>query len=134
MRRLFSFLSHAAIGSALVLCAAAPASAEVYGFSCITQNIPGDCAILEAQIGLEVTAGVLNSVNFRFTNTGPSDSTISEIYFNDLLPPLLSAPAIISSPTRCEIREQLLTTKRPRRKLLWLHNVLLRRVQKPGGA
>ena len=59
-------------------------------FFCITDNKPGDCAIGEAQLGVEVTSygigtgtGGVDQVLFTFTNTGADISTISEIYFDD---------------------------------------------------
>ncbi len=75
------------------------ADAETYGFGCITGNNLGDCAILEDQITLEVTAGSSGTVNFLFTNNGPEDSSITNVYFNDLLPPLLGLPSIITFST-----------------------------------
>ncbi len=59
-------------------------------FFCITNNSPADCAIGEAQLGVEVTSfgigtgtGGVDQVLFTFTNTGADMSTISEIYFDD---------------------------------------------------
>ena len=59
-------------------------------FFCITNTLPGDCAIGEAQLGVDVTSfgigtgvGGVDQVLFTFTNTGADMSTISEIYFDD---------------------------------------------------
>jgi hypothetical protein len=83
------------VGSACLL-GAAPASADVFGFNCITNNSATDCAILEAQIQMEVTAGGSNTVNFTFTNTGTEDASLTDVYFSDLLPPLLGNPVTIT--------------------------------------
>jgi hypothetical protein len=77
---------------------AKPASAEIFGFSCITNNLASDCAILESQVYMEVDAGAIeNTVAFLFTNVGPAASSITDVYFNDLMPPLLGSPAYITS-------------------------------------
>lgn len=97
MRSSLALVSKLILGAALmVLVSAAPASAVVYEFSCITVNDPTDCGILEAQLWLEVTSGD-GIVNFRFTNNGPEDASITDVYFSDLLPPLLGTPSIITS-------------------------------------
>jgi hypothetical protein len=75
---------------------AAPASADVFSFGCITNNSATDCAILEAQIQMEVTAGSLNAVNFYFTNDGSEAASLTDVYFSDLLAPLLGDPVIIT--------------------------------------
>jgi len=71
-------------------------SAEIFGFGCITLNDADDCATLEAQITVEVTEGSGDTVLFRFTNTGTEASSITEIYFDDVVP-LLGDPAAILS-------------------------------------
>jgi hypothetical protein len=75
-------------GLALALCAAlgvgTPAAALTLGFGCITNNLAGDCTIGEAQLEVEVTAGPgANQVSFKFTNSGPSASSITDVYFDD---------------------------------------------------
>ena len=61
--------------------AASTAQAQNYSFSCVTNNNAADCSTGEAQFSLSVTslAGV---VNLLFTNTGPSASSITDIYFD----------------------------------------------------
>ena len=67
--------------------AAAPAGADTIGFYNITINDPGDDAIGEAQLFVEVTDGgfdgEFNQVLFTFTNTGPGASSICDVYFDD---------------------------------------------------
>lgn len=84
---------------ALVLAAALPgvARADTFGFTCITDNNLTDCETVYSQLRMEVTAGGTTQVNFRFTNLGPAPSSITDVYFSDLVPQLLSTPAYITS-------------------------------------
>jgi hypothetical protein len=61
---------------------ATPAQAVPLGFDCITNNNAGDCAIGETQLSVNVTESGDN-VQFRFTNSGPADSSITDVYFDD---------------------------------------------------
>jgi hypothetical protein len=65
----------------LLAMAASTAQAQNYSFNCVTNNSAADCGTGEAQFALTVTnlAGV---VNLLFTNTGPSASSITDIYFD----------------------------------------------------
>ncbi len=67
--------------TAALLAFGSAAEAQNYSFSCITNNSAADCATGEAQFALNVTndAGL---VNFRFTNSGPSASSITDVYFD----------------------------------------------------
>jgi hypothetical protein len=89
------FVSAAVVAVACLLGPTA-ASADVFSFGCITNNSPTDCAILEAQIEMEVTAGDLNTVNFYFTNGGTEAISLTDVYFSDLLPALLGNPVTIT--------------------------------------
>jgi len=66
----------------------APADAALYSFEIIDSD-SGNATIGEAQFFVDVTnAGVntdtgANQVLFDFTNTGPIDSSITEVYFDD---------------------------------------------------
>ena len=57
------------------------AEAQNYSFNCITNNSAADCATGEAQLALSVTTAA-GLVNFRFTNSGPSASSITDVYFD----------------------------------------------------
>jgi len=97
MSRIASSLVYPSILCAVLLLATATASsADVMGFSCISGNSSADCAILEAQIQVEITEGTTNTVHFRFTNTGPANSSITDVYFDDLAPPVLGNPSLIT--------------------------------------
>ncbi|MGC8795143.1 MAG: hypothetical protein ACP5U2_17305, partial [Bryobacteraceae bacterium] len=81
-----------------------------YGFQCITNNTPANCAIGEAQLFMDVV-GAGQTVNiggkpytptsgqvlFRFFNTGPWASVIAAVYFDYPQTALFpSAPFIIN--------------------------------------
>jgi hypothetical protein len=70
-------------GPAFVVLAAlaTTAQAQNYSFSCLTNNNATDCATGAGQFSLGVTdnGGV---VDFRFTNSGPAPSSITDIYFD----------------------------------------------------
>jgi hypothetical protein len=60
------------------------ASAVTMGFDCISNNLAGDCQIGEDQLEVELTAGPgADQVSFTFTNSGPEDSSITAVYFDD---------------------------------------------------
>ena len=65
-----------------------------YSFDNITNNNVGDAVIGEAQLFVEVTA-VGSQVLFTFTNTGPSASSICDVYFDDGV--LLSIAGLIDA-------------------------------------
>jgi hypothetical protein len=71
---------------AVTLLAAAvvtPVQAVTLGFDCITGNVAGDCVIGEAQLSVDVTDAGLDQVLFTFHNSGPNDSSIADVYFDD---------------------------------------------------
>ena len=58
---------------------AATAHADTFGFECVTNNNAGNCAILEAQMEVEVTSLDANTVQFEFSNSGPLASSIAQM-------------------------------------------------------
>jgi hypothetical protein len=52
-------------------------------FNNITNNNPGDAAIGESQLFVDVTPYGTNQVLFTFGNTGPYASSICDVYFDD---------------------------------------------------
>jgi len=66
---------------------------STYGLDCITNNNVSNCGIGEAQLAVDVVGGTTNShlgigigsnqVLFVFRNAGPSNSSITDIYFDD---------------------------------------------------
>ncbi len=62
---------------------ATPAQAVQFGFDNITGNDTGNVATGESQLFVDVTDAGNNQVNFRFFNTGPNASSITQIYFDD---------------------------------------------------
>jgi len=68
----------------LALCAGNTWAAPItYGFYNITNNNPGDAAIGEARLFVDVDAYGSNQVLFTFRNIGPEDSSIADVYFDD---------------------------------------------------
>ena len=59
------------------------AAALPLGFSCITGNNAGDCAMGQAQLGVNVTDLGGGQVLFMFSNAGPGASSITDVYFDD---------------------------------------------------
>jgi len=76
--------------------AARPAEALTLGFSCLTDNLAGDCAIGETQLTVDVVDLGGGMVRFHFKNAGPSASVISEVYFDD--GSLLALSSVIDGP------------------------------------
>jgi hypothetical protein len=69
---------------ALLLVIAIPAQAQTtLGFYNITGNNAGDAAIGEAQLFVDVEDAGGGQVLFTFRNTGPEDSSITDVYFDD---------------------------------------------------
>jgi hypothetical protein len=88
--------------SALVVCSfplVAPSSALAtpLGFACISNNSVAGCAVLQAQLHMDVTLNPTSSmmVDFLFTNVGSAASSITEVYFDDVVPALLGSPGKI---------------------------------------
>ena len=71
---------------AALLMFAIPAQADdpvMLGFVNITNNNPGDAAIGEAQLFVEVSDPGGDQVLFTFYNVGTEDSSIADVYFDD---------------------------------------------------
>jgi hypothetical protein len=68
----------------LLLGVAGPVLADsVYGFFNITANSVADAAIGEAQLSVTVSDPGAGQVLFRFDNSGPAASSITDVYFDD---------------------------------------------------
>jgi len=95
MRRCFVLFT--ILGSCvLTLGLATSASAVTVGFDCITGNSATNCATGEAQLMMDITDEGSNQVRFTFTNEGPLQAIISEIYFDDGA--LLGISSVINGP------------------------------------
>ena len=64
------------------------AAAASFEFSCFGTNSATDCAILEAQMSVDITQDG-NWLKFTFSNSGPEASFIDGLYFSDPPPSLL---------------------------------------------
>jgi hypothetical protein len=80
----------------LLLVAAAPAGAVTLGFSCITNNLAGDCLIAESQMTVDVTDPGGGLIAFTFNNVGLDDSSITGVHWDDGT--LLSIFSITNTP------------------------------------
>lgn len=79
----------------LALAGLASAGYQTAGFTCITNNNAGDCAIGEAQLFLDIIWGTnpstvgpatigANDVLFRLYNTGPQKAVIEQVFFDGI--------------------------------------------------
>lgn len=76
---------------------ASSAHAATMGFNCITNNNSGNCAIGTAQLTAELTDLGNGSVEFMFKNTGPSASSITQIYFDQPSPTVMALSSMSQS-------------------------------------
>ncbi|HAY22479.1 MAG TPA: hypothetical protein DCY27_10015 [Desulfobacterales bacterium] len=93
-RKLLVFWAMWAVAAVLFLPLAA--QAVQVSFSGITNNTPGDPAIGEAQLFVDVTDPGSNRVLFTFKNLGPAASSITDVYFDDGT--LLGIASIVNYP------------------------------------
>lgn len=72
------------LASIMLMVGVAASPAEIFSFYAITANDPSGVTqtIGESQLFMEVTIAGSGLANFAFTNTGPSASTITEVYFD----------------------------------------------------
>ena len=86
MKRQVKTYISAALAVFCVICISnlqASLDAQVYGFYNITNNSVVDAAIGESQLSVWVSDYGTEWVSFKFSNEGPDDSVITEIYFQD---------------------------------------------------
>lgn len=76
-----------AVAAALV-CAAEAQANFTFGFAAVSNNRSADVQMGQSQLLLTITQGANNTVNFRFSNTGPNQMTIGRIFFDDRRPSL----------------------------------------------
>jgi hypothetical protein len=76
--------------------AAAPALSLTLDFGCISGNLANDCTIGEAQLQVDVSDNGGSQVLFLFSNNGPDDSSITDIYFDD--GSLLGISTVVDDP------------------------------------
>ncbi len=74
-----------------VAMAAGSAHAATYGFLNITGNSAANAATGEAQFSMDVTDSGNGNVLFQFFNIGPEDSVITQLYWEDGNPDVLSS-------------------------------------------
>ena len=85
------------LGVAVAVGVSTAAHAVTFTFECITNNSPTDCGIGEAQITVDVIAGPgADQVTFHFKNSGPLDSSLTDIYFDN--GSLLAIASVVDGP------------------------------------
>lgn len=85
------FVMAAALAAGVLTVGAARTEAATLGFSCITNNSASSCAIGQSQLSAELTDLGGGQVEFMFTNTGQANSSVTQIYFDQPNPMLMSA-------------------------------------------
>lgn len=75
------FAVRIALAVAALALIAAPAAADTYSFTCITNNSATDCGIGQLQLSMTVTDAGGGLVSFQFNNTGSSAASITDVYF-----------------------------------------------------
>jgi hypothetical protein len=80
-----SGLAAALLAGAMAL----PASAATYGFGCVSNNSPTNCAAGEAQLFMDVAQSLVGQVTLTFRNVGPALSSITDIYLDDSVPAII---------------------------------------------
>jgi hypothetical protein len=88
MKRKWAFMATLIIMLSLLF-SALPAQAQtgnpIYGFECISGEVPEACDIGEAQLAVEVylATDYANTVVFRIINNPGENSSVAEVYFDD---------------------------------------------------
>lgn len=63
--------------------ASATASAQTYGFDCVTGTSAANCAAGETQILVNLSSTLATQARFTFTNVGPAALSVTDVYFDD---------------------------------------------------
>lgn len=87
----------AAMAIAALTVSATSAQAATMGFNCITNNSAANCAIGTAQLTAELVDLGNGSVEFLFRNTGPNSASITQIYFDQPSPSIMSYSSMSAS-------------------------------------
>lgn len=83
LRRQRSCVSVLGLVLAFFLILPTAARADVFGFTCITNNKLVDAETGEAQLSVDVKDNGSSQVLFEFRNEGPNASSITDVYFDD---------------------------------------------------
>lgn len=92
MRRRIKFLTLALL--ATVIAGQGADAGVTYSFTGVTSNNTLNTSIGESQLSLTVSDAGGGFVNFEFTNSGPEESSITDVYFDDNADPALFVQAI----------------------------------------
>ena len=91
------FVMSAVLAAGVLTLGAARTEAATLGFSCITNNNAGSCAIGQSQLSAALTDLGNGTVEFMFTNTGSSASSITQIYFDQPNPTVMGLTSMTGS-------------------------------------
>jgi PEP-CTERM motif len=86
-----------AAATGLLAASATSTEAATLGFSCITQNSAESCGIGQSQLTAELTDLGNGTVEFLFSNTGPGAASITQIYFDQPTPSIVSLSSMNQS-------------------------------------
>ncbi len=87
----------AAVLAAVLLLGTTRTEAATLGFTCLTHNSASSCAIGEAQLGASLVDLGNGSVEFLFQNTGANAASITQIYFDQPSPSVISFQSFAGS-------------------------------------
>lgn len=90
MTKAVTRLAISAAAAGVLAFGATPTEAATLGFSCITQNNPESCGIGQSQLTAELTDLGNGTVEFLFSNAGPGGASITQIYFDQPTPSIMS--------------------------------------------
>jgi PEP-CTERM motif len=91
------FAMSAAMAMGVLALGSARTEAATLGFSCITNNAASSCAIGQSQLTAELTDLGNNQVEFWFQNTGASNSSVTQIYFDQPNPTVMGLSSMTGS-------------------------------------
>lgn len=91
------FVMSAVLAMGVVTLGAARTEAATLGFSCITNNNAGSCAIGQSQLSAALTDLGNGTVEFMFSNTGSSAASITQIYFDQPNPTVMGLTSMNGS-------------------------------------
>lgn len=91
------FVMAAVMAAGVLALGAVRTEAATLGFSCITNNSASSCNIGQSQLTAELTDLGNNQVEFWFKNTGPANSSVTQIYFDQPNPTVMGLNSMTGS-------------------------------------
>lgn len=97
MTKAMTRLAMVAAAAGILAGGASQAQAATLGFSCITQNSTESCGIGQSQLTAELTDMGNGTVEFLFSNSGVGAASITQIYFDQPTPSIMSLSSMSQS-------------------------------------